>query len=531
MDPFLDEPQSEEGGFDPRALLRMFWRRKWLFIIPFILCFSMATVAIKYMTPVYYSSGQIQIVLRNPETRLLNDQSRQFGRERDIDRMAMAEMALLLTSPDFLDKIVRDLQLHLDPGWVGRPREGQTLSEAQAIARATKRLLASLKLELDGSRVFQLGVRDIDPQRSYNLAEYIIQKFIEEYRANQLAARTSTRDFLENQLTEYQAELTVAEQNLNEFMGSMASVSMLDISINAGNLSSAEENLGQLKERYNGPDLMELSRLGQEVRPMVGTGFEIGRYAASPQIAAIVREMQDLALDQIVLDPNDPGYGDLQTRLGLLRVRLNSQIEQAVAPDYPNLGFMDRNQVTQYVILSIFRQGTKWVLDTMDQQIRTYRQFTTQQPAQSAKLAELQDNVARSRDLVQTIEREVTQQTMNLEASISEIGFQIKMRKKPNYPGSPIEPNKMKLLMMGFVLSVGLGGGLVVLAIFMDRTFSAVEDIEKALGLKVVGTLPLIVDDHFERKKKLRVLRWFTIILGIIAVSAVGFLVIYPRLS
>ena len=120
---------------------------------------------------------------------------------------------------------------------------------------------------------------------------------------------------------------------------------------------------------------------------------------------------------------------------------------------------------------------------------------------------------------------------MNMEASMSEIGFQVKIRKKPSYPVAPIEPNKLKLLMMGFVLSVGLGGGLVVLAIFMDRTFTAVDDIEKALGLIVIGTLPVIVDDHFERIKKRRILRWITIIVGIIAVSAVGFLVIYPRLS
>jgi Ni,Fe-hydrogenase I cytochrome b subunit len=107
----------------------------------------------------------------------------------------------------------------------------------------------------------------------------------------------------------------------------------------------------------------------------------------------------------------------------------------------------------------------------------------------------------------------------------------VRVRKSPTFPLYPIEPNKLKLLMMGFVLSVGMGGGLVVLAIFLDRTFSTVEGMEKALGVTVIGTLPLIVDDHFERKKKLRLLRWVTIILGIIVVSAIGFLVIYPRLS
>lgn len=531
MDPFLDEPQDTGGGFDPRTLMRLFWRRKWLFIIPFILCFTMAAVAIKTMTPVYMSSGQIQIVLRHTETRLLNDPSRQYGRERDIDRRAKAEMDLLLTSPDFLEKIVRDLQLYLDPTWVGTPKEGESFSEAQAVSRAIRMLQIRLQLEQDGSRVFSIQVRDFDPQRAYNLAVYILNKFIEEYRANQVAFRTSTRDFLEGQLQEYRNELAAAEKSLNDFMSSMATVSLEDLSINSGNLGVAEENLNHLRTRFNGPDRAEIARLELDVKPLLGPDFRVEKYSADPHIAAIVREMQDLALDQMVLAADDPGYDDLQTRLGLLRVRLNSQIEQMVARDFPNLGFMDRNQINQFVYLSIFRAGTKWVIDNVTRQIREFRDFTTRQPAQSAKLAELQDEVAQARDLVQTIEREVTQQTMNLEASMSEIGFQVKIRKKPEYPRSPVEPNKLKLLMMGFVLSLGLGGGLLVLAIFMDRSFSAVEDIEKALGLTVVGTLPLIVDDHFERKKKLRLLRWVTIIVGIIAVSAIGFLVIYPRLG
>ena len=49
--------------------------------------------------------------------------------------------------------------------------------------------------------------------------------------------------------------------------------------------------------------------------------------------------------------------------------------------------------------------------------------------------------------------------------------------------------------------------------------------------MKVIGTLPTIQDDHFERNKKIRILRWAAIILVILALGAVGFLVIYPRLG
>ena len=56
---------------------------------------------------------------------------------------------------------------------------------------------------------------------------------------------------------------------------------------------------------------------------------------------------------------------------------------------------------------------------------------------------------------------------------------------------------------------------MVVLAIFFDKSFRTVEEIEHLLGVTVIGTLPLIQDEHFERKRRLRVLRWVTIIAAI----------------
>ena len=88
MDPFQDEQQSGGGGFDPMSLIRTFWRRKMLFFVPFILCLAMAAVAIKTMTPIYASSGQILIKFEGVNSDLVTDPSRRYGRARNIDAMA-----------------------------------------------------------------------------------------------------------------------------------------------------------------------------------------------------------------------------------------------------------------------------------------------------------------------------------------------------------------------------------------------------------------------------------------------------------
>ena len=531
MDPFQDDSQSAGSGFDPMSLLRAFWRRKLLFFIPAILCLSMAVVIIRTMTPIYQSSGQLQIKFSKMNSSLLQDPSRRYGRARNIDATAYHEMNMLLTSPEFLELVVRELGLHdaLRESILDSVASG--ISEDKLVRRAINRLRSIVKIKRDGDRLFRIAVRDPDPEQAYKLASFIVARFVEEYRVSQMAASTSTRDFLERQLDFYKTDLKDAETALLDFQTNQVSAALVDNPINAGNLSTAEKNLAEVKERYAGQDATELAENGRIVRGIIGSTPSVTTYDADLAIHSTISEMEDLGLKLNLYEEVDRSGSDLETRLGLLRVRLNQRIEELVAVNMPNLAGRERNQVSQYIYFSLFRSGKKRVIDLLGNKIYEFRRFAASRPGQSARIAELHADVDRARGMVQTLEGEITQQTMNLEASLSEIGMQIKVRQKPHLSRTPVEPDKKKLMALGALLSLGIGIGLVVLAIFMDRSFTTVEQIERTLGLKVIGTLPAIQDDHFEKKKKIRVLRWAVIVLVILALGAVGFLVIYPRLS
>ena len=73
MDDFRDDDFEDGGGFDPGQVLRMFMRRKWLFMVPFVLCLSMAYVAIKTMDPVYESAGELRVIQQQTVSRALNE--------------------------------------------------------------------------------------------------------------------------------------------------------------------------------------------------------------------------------------------------------------------------------------------------------------------------------------------------------------------------------------------------------------------------------------------------------------------------
>lgn len=534
MDPFLEEPgESGGGGFDPMSLLRAFWRRKLLFIIPFVLCLTMAYIAIKTMTPIYASSGQVVIKVNSMRSQLLDDpRARYGGQYGDMNAIAYQEMNLLLTSNEFLDGIVRELNLAAALRAAAKPGRGaRELSEEEAVARARAKLSSMIKLKSEGNRVFRLEVRDPDPAQAHRLAKYVMDRFVAEYRVSQTATSTTTRDFLARQLEVYQGDLTRAEDELNAYQAGLASAALVDNPVNALNIGTADASLAALRLRFDGQDAAELRDLSQAARNAVGELPPLSRYQADNAIIAALSELEDLEFQARLVATGDRDARDLESRLGQLRVRLRALVDNQVALQQPSLAFLARNQVAEYVYFSLYRQGMSEVIRRLDNAVRGFRSFTARQPQQSTRVAELQSAVTRARKLVESIEGEITQHNLNLQASLSEIGVQIRVREEPRLELGPVEPNKVKLMAMGVILSLGIGLGLVILAIMLDRSFNSVESMEKMLGVSVIGTLPMIQDEHFHRKRTVRLLRWATIVLGILAVGAVGFFVIYPRLG
>jgi hypothetical protein len=164
-------------------------------------------------------------------------------------------------------------------------------------------------------------------------------------------------------------------------------------------------------------------------------------------------------------------------------------------------------------------------------QVRDYRNFITRQPEQAATLGQLQREVELAQELLQNIEQDITRQNLSRAASMSNIGYNIVMHRDPAYPEWPIEPDKKKLAMMGFALALALGVGMVLLAEMMDRSFKSVAQIEQVLGVKILGTLPVITDGPFKGIHQRKILRWALIIVVILGLAAAGLLWLYPRLS
>lgn len=65
---------------------------------------------------------------------------------------------------------------------------------------------------------------------------------------------------------------------------------------------------------------------------------------------------------------------------------------------------------------------------------------------------------------------------------------------KAEVPAKPVKPNKKMNVAIAVVLGMMLGFGVVFLMEYLDNTIKTPEDVEKHLGLPVIGTIPVFPD-------------------------------------
>ena len=71
-----------------------------------------------------------------------------------------------------------------------------------------------------------------------------------------------------------------------------------------------------------------------------------------------------------------------------------------------------------------------------------------------------------------------------------------------NLPESPKSPNSIKNMIIGGLLGFVLAIGIIVIIYILDDTIKTPDDVEKYLGLSVLGSIPY--DENVDTKNKKR---------------------------
>lgn len=536
MDPFSDEDQDAGGGFNPADILRIFLRRKWLFLIPFVLCLGMAYLAIRTMQPIYFSAGQLRVIHEDTAARSLTEGMPRYRNSRDAELETMTLIRTMVTSPIFLERVLVAQDVHISdlmPDFAAdngirpdQPVDGVYLD------RMVSFLEKSIRVRSEDSQIYTIGVRHTNRELAFRLANDVLERFLDEEQAAREERTTTTRDFLTEQRQIILENLEDAQQRLTEFQRNMLSTSLVGNPVNEQNMSMAESLREDLRRRVEAMDDVDIPQARTAARAVLPAVDQLAdRIAMEADALSLARDVSDLEYSQVVATLTGRQSSEDQNMLGSMRLSLDSKLGRRLLEDYPQLGGADRRTVTSYLFALQYREALNYALNRFGGEISEFRTFITRQPEQAATLGRLQSEVETAQQMLRNIEQDISRENLSLAASMSEIGYRIEVRRDPRLPPSPIEPDKKRLALLGFALALAIGVGLVLLAEMFDRSFKSVRQIESTLKLKVIGTLPVVDDGPFENLRRRRILKWFVIVAAILGVAALGLFVVYPRIQ
>ncbi|MBT3317473.1 hypothetical protein HN388_05765 [bacterium] len=525
----LYENETKESSFSPVELLRMFWRRKWLFFVPFIICLGMGYLAIKTMAPVYRTSGQLRVIRESTSAQTIPDGNRRYSRSRDADKETMVIIRTIVTSPKFLERIVRDLNLHRS-SLLGDKEETPevNLNEDAAVAGLVRKLEKWIIVKNDDTHLFSIGIRHQNPDLVYLLSKEILNRFLEEERASRLEPSTSTMVFLENQRIIMADNLGDAQAALTAYRIETGPSLLSGNPVSENNLSHASSLLSDLENDFRAGDaaFVTMKRLS---------------ISAVPETDQIVRSIEydvDVASDLDAL--RNAGYQSAISLLkgetyfgisaGSIRLNIDRKIEQLLRKSFSQVNFEDRPVIQKYMNELFYRSTKQDVIGRLRLHVQECMDFMAGQPEQSARLNMLEQDVLSAQEMLNSVDEDISRENLRLAASLSEIGYKIVVRKDPSYPEFPFEPDKKRLAMMAFAIAMAIGAGLVLLAEMLDKSLKSVEQIERELRVTVVGTMPIIKNGPFGSGRRTRVLVWTILIILILAIAALGLFYLYPQL-
>ena len=483
-------------------------RHRWLIIIP--LCLSMVVgLYFAFTLPKIYQASTLILVepQRVPE---------QFVRSivsTDVDSK-ISTISQQIKSRSNLEKIIQKFDLFSTPEYKNTFMEDKVRNLRARIAVNVTRSR--------GADTFSISFIGSDPQRITRVVNGVASGFINENLKVREDQATGTSAFLEDQLENMRRRLEEVEKKLRDYrklyMGELPE--QLE-----ANLRILDRLQDELNERQKG--LQDARNRLLLINNQIEANKQL-RVSTSPtapgrdEVLDINQLRNQLASLKTSYTDQHPDVIRLENKIKELELKSKHAGIESTAKSPSNTSQNQTPVSTNRFLADQIRQRQEVEIEIRDLQAeipQIKRQINEYQRRVDATPRREEELIALKRDYDNIQESYSSLLNRKLEADIAvnmekkQKGEQFRIIDYARVPKKPVKPNMKKLFMMAVVAGLGLGGGLIYLADFLDPSLRRIEDIESDLGIAVIATIPRI----YRRKDKvLQSINTVTSLIGII---------------
>ena len=521
----VDVGGGMERGAGARKLLDIVLRGRWL-ILGVLVLFVVPTSIYMAVVPSRYQAYSL-VRIDPPVTPTASSLFAQAGSVPGTGIRFLANEILVLNQSLFLAEetaarllaTTRDSSsLTLDMSSQGEPTELRSL--ALSLQNQRLRSTPEGRGEVD---VVRISATSTIPAEAAAIANAHAESYVSRTQKRSRESATASREFLDEQKQQREAELAQWEERIRGFMVREGAV--LEPEQEAGILLSQlavleaeqdqvsveinrrEASLAATERRLAAAEPILAERLTSDVLQQIRAlqarraelQLQLGEfYARRPELETTPTAELDGSPETAQIARLRNQIADFTDRIDALGPQYVSQVLETDGLDASSVG----GELSTVAALQLEAaqgrvelSGLRASLDAIEARIRSYEDKVDQLPNQVLELAQLQ----RGRQLAEETYRAVEQKLQELRiAEEAELGY-AEILRPALVPDSPFWPNRYRNIVLSIILGLGCGFGGAILMTWLDNRISRPEDLRE-LGQTVIGVIPdmtRIVQDDF----------------------------------
>lgn len=483
-----DQGWLEQGNDQPMVDLASYWRLglKYRFLI--IGCFLGALVigatVTLLMTPIYTAQATLQI---DREAARVIDSEDVTPRENMMQGEEFFQTQYgLLRSRSLAERVIESLGLAssneaLEAMGVEAPEAGGT-----AAAQAARRKAAALSALQDnlsvspvrGSRLVAVGYDNPNPVVAARIANGFAENFIQSNLDRKFESSSYAREFLEERIVQTKERLESAERQLVAYAANQQI-------INVGEPSEGAAS-GGATESLTSNNLVALNNALARTRAERVAAEERWRSASTSDLMTLPEVLQNPTIQ----------------RLTEQRAVLDSEYQQKLSlyqPDYPEMVRLKaRIDEADSQIRSIAANIRSSIRSQYEIAANQERSLQAQVTGLTGDVLDLRDRsiqyniLQRELDTTRTLYEGLLQRYKEVGVTGGVTANNISIVDLATPPREPSKPSMMLNMALAALLGLGLGVLAALVLEALDETVATPDDVEKKLGVPVLGVVPLL---------------------------------------
>lgn len=502
-------------------------RRKWWVILTFIVGTSL-TILYSYSLPFLYRSSTL--ILVEPQkipTAYVSPTVTSTVQER------LSTISQQILSRTNLEKIILQFGLYKQEGKeagglltrLSRQIKSWTNLDLQAfftyftlerpqtsipLEALVERMRRDIEIKVTGGgNAFTVSYTGKDPLTVMKVTNTLASLFIEENLRIREQQAEGTSEFLEQQLAEAKRQLEIQEQALKEFKERHMGALPGQMDPNLRTLDRLQLEFQSINEALRTAEERKISlvRFQQELRNIDEALRSLDSVTASTSLGStpdrsspnLARLKEELARLQIVFNDNYPDVVFLKKQIRDVEEQLNASeipkaAERVVSPPVaqPESRGNQPSNLHSAELLSINSEieSLKRKRERTIEQIKLYEKRVEDTfPNEQMLLNLARDYETSQRNYQGLLDKRLHAKIAeNLEKR--QKGEQFRILDPANLPQQPYQPDRRKIILLGSLLSAGLGVGAILIKEYLTPSFRSPEDFHGTVALPILATIP-----------------------------------------